>query len=293
MVKQKNKTKNKKTRIVAVTFDKGGATKTTTAVHLAHGLARLGNKVLLIDTDPQSLVGNVAMHLGLTQEDVPKSLHDFIVNGDTSAIYETREDLFVIRGGFPLNLLRSSIASRQLGREVVYQEALEQIKHIFDFIIFDTPPSFDDLNLNALFCADEIIIPLNLTPMTVDSLEGYINNNITQVQKYRKKNPLEWGYALPTMFDRRTKDGENLIKRISEFFNSTLTLNPDFESQYTNTVVLEPIRRNIAVERAAGHGQTVYEFAPNSPGALDYTNFTRIFEQGIHLKSRSAKSNVK
>ena len=268
-------TPEKNTRIIAVSYDKGGCTKTTTAVHLAHGLALEGKTVLLIDSDPQSADGNMAMHLGITEEMLPSTLLEFIDKGDMSAVYEARENLYIIRGGFKLNALRSIIVQYGLGNQYIFRDAVDKIKHLFDFIIFDTPPSFDELNYNSLFYADEIIIPLNLEGLTVNALSNYLDKNINRVQSLRQV-PLEWGYCLPTKHDRRTSDTTELLAEIGEFFNSSLMTNQNFRQNYENTAICEPIRTNISISRAARFGKTVFEYAPYSSGANDYRRFARI-----------------
>lgn len=271
-----------KTRKIAVTINKGGSTKTTTAVHLAAALAEEGKKVLLIDSDPQSEDGNVAKHLGLAdvakeiemENSMSLSLYDFVVKGDRKAIIPARKNLFVIRGGFSLNALRRDIDNRQLGGHLVFSEAFEPIEHIFDYIIFDTPPSWDSLNINTLFYVDEIIIPINLEGMTISNLLDYLKRNLKDIQKYRPK-PLKWGYALPTRHDRRTKQSEELLDQISLFFNEILPKHKELSEQYSKTILCDPIRYNVRISEASTHGQTVFEYESNSNGANDYRNFAR------------------
>lgn len=269
----------KNTRKIAVTINKGGSTKTTTAVHLAAALAEEGKKVLLIDSDPQSEEGNVAKHLGInfhadSELYNPRSLYDFVVKGDKEAIIPVRNNLFLIRGGYDLNALRRDIDNRQLGGQYVFTEALEPIEHIFDYIIFDTPPSWDSLNINTLFYVEEIIIPINLEGMTVSNLLDYLKRNLKDIQKYRPK-PLKWGYALPTRYDRRTKQSDELLDQITRFFDTTLKTIPELSEQYSNTVLCEPIRYNVRISEASAHGQTVFEYEPKSNGAEDYRKFAR------------------
>lgn len=255
-------------------MNKGGSTKTTTAVHLAAALAKEGSNVLLIDTDEQADQGNVATHLGLNREQAPKTLYDFIINGDKDAIYEARENLYVIRGGFELNKLRRNIDQRQLGGHLVFTESLEPIEHLFDYIILDTPPSWNSLNINGLFYADEIVIPINLEGMTISNLHDYIKRNLSEIQKYRSA-PLKWGYALPTRFDRRVSQSGELLGQLSRFFDTTISESDELSKRYSKTVLCEPIRYNVRISEAAGHGQTVFEYDPKSNGALDYINFAR------------------
>ena len=264
----------KQTHKIAVSINKGGATKTTTAVHLAAGLAELGKTVLLIDADPQSEEGNVAKHLGVKGKDLTRSLYHFIVEGDKEAIYPARENLYIIRGGFELNTLRRDIDNRQIGGQYVFAEAFQPLEQIFDFIIFDTAPSWDSLNINTLFYADEMIIPINLEGMTVSNLLDYLNRNLREIHKYRPQT-LKWGYALPTRHDKRTRQSAELLDQLGRFFNNTLMANPDLQGKYANTMLCAPIRYNVSISEAAAHGMTVFEYAAKSRGAEDYRNFAR------------------
>ena len=264
----------KSSRKIAVSINKGGATKTTTAVHLAAGLAELGKTVLLIDADPQSEEGNVAKHLGIKSKDLPRSLYDFILQGDKTAIHQARENLYIIRGGFELNTLRRDIDNRQIGGQFVFSEAFAPLEQIFDFLIFDTAPSWDSLNINTLFYADEMIIPINLEGMTVSNLLDYLNRNLREIHRYRPQ-PLKWGFALPTRHDRRTKQSEELLGQLGRFFDTTLMSNAELNGKYENTVLCAPIRYNVSISEAAAHGQTVFEYSAKSRGSEDYRNFSR------------------
>lgn len=278
-------------RKIAVTMNKGGSTKTTTAVHLAHALALQGKNVLLIDCDPQSREGNVAKHLGITEEDLPKTLEDFVINGDKEAIYQARPNLFILRGGYPLNKLRRDIDNRQLGGHLVLTEALAPLEAIFDYFIFDTPPSWDSLNLNALFCANEIIIPVNLEGVSVNTLNDYLLINLHELQKYRPE-PLRWGFALPTRYDKRVAQSDELVTQLSTFFDSTLSLIPEL-NQYSNTVLCSPIRINVRISEAFGHGETVFEYAPKEFGALNYMEFAKIVcPEAFPKQKKRSVSNV-
>ncbi len=263
-----------KTRRLAVTMNKGGSTKTTTSLHLAAALAGQGKRVLLIDTDPQSREGNIAKHLGIKTGDLPASFNDFVIKGDKSAILEVRPNLFLMRGGHEINSLRRDIDNRQIGGHLVFSEALAPIEHLFDFVILDTPPSWDAININGLFYVDEIIIPINLENLTVDTLDDYLTINLKEIQKYRS-HPLKWGYCLPTRYDRRVKQSDELLSQIARFFDSTLIADTELAEKYSNTILCQPIRYNVRISEASSHGQTVFEYAPESNGAKDYQEFAR------------------
>lgn len=270
------KGKTQTPRKIAVTMNKGGSTKTTTSLHLAAALALQGKKVLLIDTDPQSREGNLAKHLGVTLEVLPSSFNDFVVKGDKSAIYEARENLYFMRGGNAINSLRRDIDKQPSYRaHLIFSEALKPIEDLFDFVIIDTPPSWDSININGLFYVDEIIIPINLESLTVDTIDDYVTVNLNEIQQYRPY-PLKWGYALPTRYDRRVNQSDELLSQLARFFDTTMIQNTEFYQQYSNTILCKPIRYSVRISESAAHGQTVFEYAPESNGALDYMEFAKI-----------------
>ena len=116
--------------------------------------------------------------------------------------------------------------------------------------------------------------------MTVSNLHDYINTNLSEIQKYRPL-PLKWGYALPTRYDRRVLQSDELLKQISRFFDTTLMENTSLKDKYSNTVLCEPIRYNVRVSEAAAHGKTVFEYAPKANGALDYMKFAQTVNDGL------------
>ena len=151
------------TRIIAIAMQKGGVGKTTPTVNLAAALAKLGQKVLVVDLDPQ---GNLTEHLGLNPEDVYPTVYTILKDeiesgtGDLkTAVYETDEGFYLIPAQPELSLIDISLINT-LSREHVLSNLLEPIAPVFDTILIDCNPSLSLLVINALVAATEVIVPI-------------------------------------------------------------------------------------------------------------------------------------
>ncbi len=240
-------------RKIAVSLSKGGVGKTTTAVNLAVGLAMVGKKVLLVDTDTQ---GQASYMLGVE----PKGgLTELVTNelGADEAIIEPRDRLSLLAGGKSLAGLKRLISRKDFGGELTIKEALSPLEDRFDYMIFDSSPGWDVLTVNVLFCANEILVPVSLEVMTLHGLTEFLKS-ISAIQKHREG--LEIKYVLPTFFDKRVKKSFTILKKLEDLYGQNLCT---------------PIHNNVRVSEAPAYGKTIYEFAPGSPGAEDYRDLVR------------------
>ena len=246
-------------RKIAVALSKGGVGKTTTAVNLAAGLARSGQQVLLIDLDTQ---GQAAKALGLQPtyglaEMVMESL------APEQVLAQAREGVWLLAGGRALAGLKRVIARKDFGGEQTLAEALTSLEGRFDQVLVDTAPAWDTLMVNALFYADEVLIPVSLEVMALQGLIEFVRS-LKPIQKYHAGLALR--YILPTFMDRRVKKSEEILTQLQGYYGD---------------LVCEPIRYNVRLSEAPGYGQTIYEYAPTSAGAHDYQQLTeRILRDG-------------
>jgi len=235
-------------RKIAVALSKGGVGKTTTAVNLAAGLANQGCNVLLVDMDTQ---GQAAQALGVKAK---SGLAD-LVSGKRSAeetILLARERLWILAGGRELAGLKREIARKDFGSEQTVSDALAPLDGRYDYVIVDTAPGWDSLTINALFYATEIIAPVALESMALQGLREF-GVSLSAIQRYHRR--LGLNYILPTFMDRRVKKSQQIYDLLLEYYHARLC---------------DPIRYNVRLSEAPGCGQTIFEFASRSAGALDY-----------------------
>ena len=237
-------------RKICVSLSKGGVGKSSTCVNLAHGLALAGKKVLLVDTDDQ---GQGSFLLGVDPE---HNLAD-VLNEDITAkeaLCEARENLWILAGGKALSGVKRSIGRKDFGAEQTLATALEPLEGQFDFVIVDTSPSWDTLTINALFYCTEVLTPVSLEILTLNSLAEF-SKRLKSVQGYNSK--LQYRYLLPTFLDRRVKKSNEILEQLKKYYPSLLC---------------EPVKYSVRLSEAAGFGKTIYEYAPKSTGAEDYEN---------------------
>lgn len=235
-------------RKIAVSLSKGGTGKTTTAINLAHGLALAGQRVLLVDCDTQ---GQASFFLGLQPD---KGLSD-ILSGEATAheaIVLARERLWLLAGGRGLAKAVVGIAKRQGAIEKTLSEGLAPFKKSFDFIILDTAPGWDILSVNILFYAEEVLCPVSLEVAAIQSLGEFIQR-LEDIRAYNDR--LRLRYVLPTFMDRRVRQTGELLAQLEGHFRERLC---------------SPIRYNVRLSEATGHGKSIFEYAPKSVGAEDY-----------------------
>ncbi|WP_319759583.1 ParA family protein [Maridesulfovibrio sp.] len=246
-------------RKIGITISKGGTAKTTTGANVSHGLAMRGHKVALIDLDTQ---GQVQRFFGVDQMN---TLTDLIRGVPLKeCLVEVRDNLHLIAGGPELAGLKEWISSRTMKREMVISELLKPLEGMgFDFVIIDTSPGWDALNINVLFYVDELLCPVRLEAMSMDGLKEFIGN-LDEVQEYR--NDLQIDYVVPTFLDRREKQCDEVHAMLQNHFKSKVTM---------------PIPKNVRLSESFAHGQTIYEYAPDCPGAYAYHELTDLVESYV------------
>jgi len=235
-------------RKICVALSKGGVAKSSTAVSVAHGLARKGNKVLLIDTDDQ---GQDAFLLGISPEyGLADVLNETICV--TKAIALARENLWILSGGVALSGVKRAIGRKDFGAEQTLTDALFSLENLFDFVIIDTSPSWDTLTINSLFYCTEVMTPVSLEVLTLNSLAEF-SLRLKNVQSYNKS--LKHAYLVPTFWDRRVKKSSEILAQLQKHYSDLLC---------------DPVKICVRMSEAAGFGKTIYEYAPNSSASIDY-----------------------
>lgn len=244
-------------RKVAFTNAKGGVAKTTTCVNVGAGLALKGYRTLIVDLDNQ---GQVTKSLGVQAGEGLAEL----VQGDAGledVQIQARENLFVISGGNALSGVKRLISRRDMRSELVLAEALENLQG-YDFVLVDTAPSWDVLNVNCLFYVEELLIPVSMEVLALQGMGEFLDR-VDQVQRYREA--LEIRGVIPTFFDARVRKSAEILEQLERHFPDT---------------IWPSVRYNSKLSEAPGHGQTVFEYAKNSNGASDYARLAERLAKG-------------
>ena len=249
-------------RVLVVANPKGGVGKTTTAINLAAALALAGQRVLLIDLDPQ---GNLTSGVGLKgQTAAAGSVYQAITRDVADAapfILETRiAGLSLIPADRNLTGAEVELVSLS-NREQRLRSVVRSLEDRFDYVFIDTPPSLGLLTLNALVAADAVLIPLNCEYFALEGLADLV----ATLRRIRSSlNPaLDIAGVVLTMYDERTNLGQQVAKDIREFFQ---------ERVFTTV-----IPRNIRLGEAPSHGMPAVTYDPKSRGAEAYVALGREF----------------
>ncbi len=244
-------------RKICITLSKGGVGKTTTSVNLGAGLALAGYKVLLVDTDTQgqsSYILGKRPSAGLTElltKELP--VEDCLV--------EARKNFWLLGGGKSLAGVKRIIDRKSFGAEFTLSEALKPLDRQYDFILIDTSPGWDQLIVNVLFYATEVLVPVALEVMPLHGLSEFIKS-LGAIQKYRKEIQLK--YILPTFMDARIKGPQTLHDQLVKLYPRHLCT---------------PIRYNASLAEAPSYGKTIFEYAPGSNASEDYRELVKKISQ--------------
>jgi chromosome partitioning protein len=250
------------TKTIAFINQKGGTGKTTSTVNIGAGLARLKQKVLAVDLDPQA---NLTYHLGIKAGELKASISELLEGraGIEEAIVE-RDGLDVIPSTLALAETEARIFN-VTGREHLLKGALAGLKRGYAYVLIDCPPSLGTLTLNALVASREVFIPLEVQALALQGLRAI--KGIVDIARERLNPGLEITGIIATKFDGRRNLNREVLETIKEHFGPLLF----------KTVIRDTVR----LAEAPSYGQDIFTYAPRSYGAEDYLNLCKeILQRG-------------
>ena len=250
--------------VIALANQKGGVAKTTTTLNLGVALREKGNRVLVIDLDPQ---GNLTMSQGMNPDAIERSMFDVLVHRVpiSDVIHTVEVDIAVASidlAGAELSL------SALIGRERALDKALVEVRDRYDYVLIDTPPSLGLLTINAFVAADGVIVPVQCEYL---SLRGLVQLENTLAMVRENLNPrVRVQGIVPTMYDGRTLHAREAIEILEEHFG--------------DLVYKTRIRKTVRYAEAPVKGNSVLKYEPSGPAAQAYRDLAKEVLDGAQAR---------
>lgn len=245
-------------KVIAIANQKGGVGKTTTSVNLSACLGELGQRVLLIDIDPQ---GNATSGLGIDKGKIEKSIYDVLVDDipiKDTVIGTEVDNLKVLPATIQLAGAEIELVA-SMSRETKLKKAIDKIKNEYDFVIIDCPPSLGLLTINSLTAANSILVPIQCEFYALEGLSQLLKT-IKLIQDNLNQDLVLEGVVL-TMFDSRTNLSGQVVQEVKNHF----------QQKVFKTI----IPRNVRLSEAPSFGRPVIKYDPKSKGAEVYYNLAK------------------
>ena len=251
-------------RSICVMNQKGGVGKTTSSVNLAAGLAKLNRRVCLIDLDPQ---GHASLHLGVDAFGQTPTVYDVFSGRKTLSDVKQLavENLWVVPSDLDLAATEVELVDAS-NREVILRAAIERLcqEMQLDYVVMDCPPSLGVLTINALTAAKEVFIPLQPHFLALQGLSKLFET--TALVKRRLNRELVVSGIVLCLYETSTRLAADITDDLIRFLEQS-----DPKAPWKNARIFESrIRRNIKLAEAPSFGQSIFDYASKSPGAIDY-----------------------
>jgi chromosome partitioning protein len=248
-------------KIICIFNQKGGVGKTTTNINLCAYLAMEGYKVLTIDIDPQ---GNTTSGLGLDKNNLDLSIYDVLISDTTMKESIVRSDLvqnlFISPSTMELAGAEVELINKD-DRENIMKKKLKEIEDEYDYVFIDCPPSLGVLTINALTCANSVLIPIQCEFYALEGVSQLVNT--IQLVKKSLNKKLEIEGVVMTMFDYRTNLSNEVLKEVQKYFKDKV---------YETT-----ISRNVRLAEAPSFGLPIMLYDEKCKGAEAYVKLTKEF----------------
>ncbi|GAA2492737.1 ParA family protein [Terrabacter carboxydivorans] len=238
--------------VIALANQKGGVAKTTSVASIGAALAELGQRVLLVDLDPQACL---TFSLGVDPDTVERSVHDVLTGSAEldDVVVTCEEGVDLVPSAIDLAGAEAMLLPRP-GREYVLRSALEGADTAYDVVLLDCSPSLGVLTLNALTAADALIIPMPCEMLSHRGV-GQLLDTVADVQKILNRDLEVWG-ILPTLFDGRSNHAREVLADVGE--------------RYDLPVLEPPIPKTVRFAEAPAVGRSILATARTSKGAQAY-----------------------
>ncbi|MHC4728759.1 MAG: AAA family ATPase [Planctomycetota bacterium] len=243
-------------RTIAVVNQKGGCGKTTVSINLASALADIGQKVLLVDMDPQS---HCAVGLAVPEDQIEQSIYDVLISTSRNEPIRLTEVLWQISDKLelaPASLDLSAFEQQMMGvteRECCLKDALNEIKNDYDYVVIDCPPAVSLLTFNALRAADEVIVPVETGYFALHGLSRQLETLSILCRRCSQHVDVR---VLASMYDIRTKMAREILAELRSHFS---------EKMFKTVVCF-----NTKIKEASSFGQPISEYDPASKGQKDF-----------------------
>jgi chromosome partitioning protein len=254
-------------KIIAFANQKGGVAKTTTTLNLGVALREMGNRVLVVDLDPQ---GNLTMSQGMNPDAIERSMFDVLVHRVpiSDVIHTVEVDIAVASidlAGAELSL------SALIGRERALEKALVEVRDRYDYILIDTPPSLGLLTINAFVAADGVIVPVQCEYLSLRGLVQ-LENTLAMVRENLNSKVHVEG-IVPTMYDGRTLHAREAIEILEEHFGDLV-----YDTR---------IRKTVRYAEAPVKGSSVLRYDPSGPAAQAYRDLAKEVLDGAQAREHA------
>ncbi len=240
-------------RTIAISNNKGGVGKTTSTVNIAAGLRKLDKKVMVIDIDHQA---QTTYHFGIAPKDLEFSIFE-VIKGEIGY-----KDIMIQKNGIDILPAKPDLKDLDFlpfpAKEFLLKEALDKVKE-YDYVLLDCPPSLGILTLNALTFAKEIFVPLQLQFLPFHGMYNLFDG--VQMVKQRLNKELEITGIIATMYS----SNKSINREVME----------ETEARLPGKMFKTIIRENVYLQEAPSWGQTIFEYKPDSNGAIDYLNLCK------------------
>jgi chromosome partitioning protein len=248
-------------RIIAIINQKGGCGKTTTSINLAACLARLGQKTLLVDMDPQ---GHCGVGLAVPEDQIERTVYDTLIEDSDGKPAKLGEIVWQIASEFdlaPSNIKLAAfeqVFAGRVGREDRLTKALDVVKNTYKWAIVDCPPSVGLITFNALRACDEVIVPVETGFFSLHGLAKMMETLELMKERCSKDILIR---VLPTLYDTRTKLAREVLSEL--------------RGKFRDYLMESTVNFNTKLKEAASFGQPITEYDPGSRGYKDFVNLAR------------------